>query len=153
MAHGIEDTLQILRETIDDSFTLPLGSDKCMIDKDRCMGYIDEIINNLPVELKKARSIVDNRGSVEAAAKQEAESIVKLAQQRAARLVSEQEILHTAKEQANELRKKAEAENRSLRATVNQYVEDLLKRTEETVSKALNEVRQARLEFRNTAKK
>ena len=153
MAHAIEDLLQMLRDNIEDAFTLPLGSDKCVIDKDKCIGLLDEIINMMPGEIKQAKSIVENRADMTAAAKNEAETIIRTAQERAARLVSEQEVLLTAKQKATDVENHAKTKTRELQIATNQYVEDILKRTEAAINTALNEVRQSRLEFRNTARK
>lgn len=153
MAHAVEDLLKMLRENIDDSFTLPLGSDKCVVDKDKCIGLLDEIISLIPGELKQARSIVESRNELVGAAKNEAESIIRTAQERAARMVSEQEVLLTARQKAADLENQTKAKTRELRVATNAYVEDILKRTEEAINTALNEVRQSRLEFRNTSRR
>jgi len=153
MPHDVDSLLTMLRDMIEDSFTLPLGSDKCVLDKDKAMGLLDEIANNLPEELRKATSIVGQRGEMMAKAKNEAESIVKTAEERARRLISEEEILSTARKKAQELENQTKNKTRELRIATNEYVEDLLKRTEEAINTALNEVRKSRMEFRNTAKR
>ncbi|MDR1669716.1 MAG: ATPase [Oscillospiraceae bacterium] len=153
MPHQVEDLLDMLRAQIEDSFTLPLGSDKCVLDKDKAMGLLDEITQNLPEELRKATSIVAQRNDMMSKAKSEAESIVKTAEERARRLTSEEEILATARRKAQELETVTKNKTRELRQATNEYVDDLLKRTEEAINTALNEVRRSRLEFRNTAKR
>ncbi|MDR0324565.1 MAG: ATPase [Oscillospiraceae bacterium] len=153
MPHDVESLLGMLREQIEDSFTLPLGSDKCVLDKDKAMGLIDEIANSLPEELRKASSIVSQRNEMMQKAKSEAESIVKTAEERARRLISDEEVLSTARRKAQELENQTKTKTRELRIATNEYVEDLLKRTEEAVNTALNEVRKSRMEFRNTAKR
>ncbi|MDR1692962.1 MAG: ATPase [Oscillospiraceae bacterium] len=152
MAHQVEDLLDMLRALIEDSFTLPLGSDKCVLDKDKAMGLLDEIAQNLPEELRKATSIVGQRNEMMAKAKSEAESIVKTAEDRARRLISEQEVLTTARRKAQEQETMTKNKTRELRQATNEYIDDLLKRTEEAVNTALNEVRRSRLEFRNSAR-
>jgi vacuolar-type H+-ATPase subunit H len=153
MTNDAESLLTMLRNLIEDSFTLPLGSDKCVLDKDRAIGLIDEIAKNLPEELRKAASIVSQRNEMLQKAKNEAESILKSAEERQRRLVSEQEVLITARRKAQELETQTKNKTRDLRLATNDYVEDLLKRTEEAVNTALNEVRKSRLEFRNQAKR
>ena len=153
MAHAVEDLLRMLRDNIEDAFTVPLGRDKCVVDKDKCVGLLDEIINLMPEELRQARSIVDSRNELAQASKKEAEAVIRTAQERAARMVSEQEVLLTARQKAADLENQTKAKTRELRVATNQYVEDILKRTEEAINTALNEVRQSRLEFRNTSRR
>ncbi len=153
MAHQVEDLLGMLRALIEDSFTLPLGSDKCVLDKDKALGLLDEIAQNMPEELRKATSIVTQRNDMLAKAKSEAEAIVRAAEERARRLISEEEVLSSARRKAQEHETMTKNKTRELRQATNEYVDDLLKRTEEAVNTALNEVRRSRLEFRNTAKR
>jgi vacuolar-type H+-ATPase subunit H len=153
MRHDVDTLLNMLRELIEDSFTFPLGRDKCMLDKDKAIGLIDEIEGNLPEELKKATSIVSQRNEMMQKAKSEAGSIVKSAEERARRLISEEEVLTTARRKAQELENQTKNKMRDLRIATNEYIEDLLKRTEEAVNTALNEVRKSRLEFRNSARR
>jgi hypothetical protein len=153
MNNDTESLLNMLRALIEDSFTLPLGSDKCVLDKDRAIGIIDEIAKNMPEELRKATSIVSQRKEMLQKAKSEAESMLKAAEERSRRLVSEEEVLLAARKKAQELETQTKNKTRDLRLATNDYVEDLLKRTEEAVNTALNEVRKSRQEFRNQAKR
>jgi vacuolar-type H+-ATPase subunit H len=153
MPHGVEDLLTMLRTQIEDSFTLPLGSDKCVLDKEKAIGLIDEIAYNLPEELRKATSIVSQRTEMITKAKSEAETIIRTAEERKNRLVSDEEVLTTAKKKALELENTTKNKMRELRHATNEYVEDMLKRTEEAINTALNEVRKSRQEFRNQAKR
>jgi phage terminase Nu1 subunit (DNA packaging protein) len=88
-----------------------------------------------------------------AKAKSEAETILRTAEDRKARLVSEEEVLTTAKKKAQELENQTKNKMREIRMATNEYVEDILKRTEEAINTALNEVRKSRQEFRNQAKR
>jgi len=66
-------------------------------------------------------------------------------------MVEEQEIVRMAKLRANELLETAEQRSRELRKAANDYVDDALRRTEEAVSTALDEVSQSRIRFRSAA--
>lgn len=148
MAHPVEEMLRSLKDMIDDSFTIPFGRDKGVVDKDKVLGLLDDILVTLPEELAQARNIVETRNTLLSSAQQEAESMVKRAEERAKKMVSEQEVYITAKQKANDLMAQTKDKTRELRITTNDYVDNLLKRTEEAVNTALNEVRQSRVEFR-----
>ena len=143
----------MLRETIDESFTVPLGRDKCMIDKDKCIGLIDEILISMPGEFRQARHVVEKRNEMLDSSKKEAENIIRAAQEQAKRLISEQEVLRAARQQAAETEAQTKAKMRDLRITTNKYVENLLERTEEALKTSTNEISQARRDFRNTSQK
>ena len=153
MTHAVEDLLKMLRDNIEEAFTFPLGRDKAFVDKDTCVGLIDEIIGIMPGEIRKARTIVENRNELVQASEKEAKSILRSAQERAARLVSEQEVYLAARKKAEDLESQTNDKTREVRNKTNKYVDDLLARTETAIGAALSEIRQTKLEFRDTVRK
>ena len=81
----------------------------------------------------------------------EAETIRRSAEEQAKRLVDETEITRSAKAQAGDTLNRAEQRSRELMKAANDYVDDALRRTEEAVNAALNEVQQSRVRFRSLA--
>ena len=55
MASGIEEILTTLYEMVQDAWSLPLGADKCVLERDKVLDLLDEISNQLPGELKQAK--------------------------------------------------------------------------------------------------
>lgn len=158
MSNGIEEVISTLYEMVQDAWSLPLGADKCVLERDKILDLLDEINNQLPGEFKQAKTIVDARNEVITNAKREAEAIQKQAEQKARQLIAENRIYTQAQEEANKLMSdtKAQAEEvvrttqeklRELKAVTNEYVLDALKRTEEAVAEALHEVQSAREKF------
>ena len=88
-AQHIEDIITVLYDTIQDAKALPLGADKCILERDKILDMLDEIIAQLPTELKESRSIVESRNELIGQARREAESIIRQAQEQAAKLVSQ----------------------------------------------------------------
>ena len=162
MSNGIEEVISTLYEMVQDAWSLPLGADKCVLERDKVLDLLDEINNQLPGEFKQAKTIVDARNEVITNAKREAESIQKQAEQKARQLVSEQRITQQAQAEAERLlsETKAQAEEvvrntqeklKELKAVTNDYVLDALRRTEEAVAEALKEVQTARERFEGLA--
>ena len=155
MSNGIEEVISTLYEMVQDAWSLPLGADKCVLERDKVLDLLDEINNQLPSEFKQAKTIVDARNEVITNAKREAEAIQKQAEQKARQMVSEQRIYQQAQAEAERLLSdtKAQAEEvvratqeklKDLKAVTNDYVLDALRRTEETVADALQSVQTAR---------
>lgn len=151
MAGGAEELLAMLYEMVQDAFALPFGSDRCILDRDKVLGLLDEINAVLPGDLKQAKTIVESRNDVIATARREAEAIKRQAEERARQMVSQEEILVTARQKANDITTAAETRAREVRRAANDYVDNTLKRTEEAIATALSEVRKSRAEFRNAA--
>ena len=148
MANGVEEIITTLYEMVQDAWSLPLGAEKCVVERDKVLDLLDEISNQLPGELKQAKTIVDSRGELITNAKREAESILKAAQAQARQLDSQEAIYNEAKTQANEMVRAAQDKIKELKQVTNDYVDDSLRRTEEAVAEALSEIRDSRSKFR-----
>ncbi|MBR6412981.1 MAG: hypothetical protein IKS21_00030 [Oscillospiraceae bacterium] len=156
--HGIEEVISTLYEMVQDARSVPLSSEKCVVERDRVLDLLDEISNQLPGELKQAKTIVESRGEVINNAKREAENILKQAQAQARQMISDSEIYRQAQEEANAMLQAAKQESgetvqaaqdkiRELKVVTNSYVDDALRQTEQAISEALNEVRESRAKF------
>lgn len=137
---------------VQDAWAVPLGGDKCVIERDRALDLIDELRVNMPADVKMAKDIVEKRNDLIAAGKREAEAIRKQAEEAARQQVSETEIVQQARRKAKEILGNAEIQARELRRVANEYCEDTLKRAEEAVALSLDEVKKARSRFKAASK-
>ena len=103
------------------------------------------------MELSEAKKIMANRANIISDAKRDSELMRKQAEERAKQLLSEETVLVQAKQRANELMRQAEERSRELKRSANEYCEDALRRTEEAVAEAYNEIKQSRSRFRAAA--
>ena len=60
----IEDIITALYDLVQDARGLPLGTDKCIVERDKVLDMLDEISAQLPAELKQSRTIVDSRNEL-----------------------------------------------------------------------------------------
>ncbi len=148
MASGVEELMDMLFEMIDEAKNAPLSSDKCVIERDRALDLIDEIRSQFPMELSEARKMMANRAELIASAKREADAIRKSAEERARQMVAEEPVLLQAKQRANEMMQTAEERSRELKRNAQEYCEDTLRRTEEAVAEAYDEIKKSRARFR-----
>lgn len=151
MASGVEELVDLLFEMIDEAKSVPLSSDKCMIERDRALDLLDDIRAQFPVELKEARKLLEKRNEYIENTMREAENIRKQAEEEARRIVAEDELVNQARQKSSEMIRVAEERSRELRRAANEYCEDALQRTEEAVAEALEEIQQSRSRFRAVA--
>lgn len=142
--NGIEDIITKLYNMIQDARAMPFGADKCVVERDRVLDLLDEISNQLPGELKQSKTIVDSKQELIANAKKEAEGIIRSAQQQAKVMISKESVVQEAQRQADEMIKNAQAKIKELKQVTNDYVDEALKRTEDAINGALNDVRESR---------
>ena len=147
----IEDIISALYDMVQDARALPLGADKCILERDKVLDMLDEIIAQLPAEWKQSRTIVESRNELIGQARREAESIVRQAQQQAKDLVAEEPIYQEARRQCQDMFAKTQARIAELRKASNDYMDDALRRTEEAIAMSLNQVQDTRAKFRALA--
>ena len=147
MPNGIEELISTLYEMVQDAWSLPLGADKCVLERDKVLDLLDEISNQLPGELKQAKTIVESRNEVITNAKREADSILKQAEQRARQMISQEEIYKQAEIEAENLIKATQQKVKDLKTAASEYVDDALHRTEDSIANALNEIKASRSSF------
>lgn len=143
--------IEMLYTMVTEAWGVPLGNEKCIVERDKVLNLLDEIKARLPVEMAEAKRLVASRDEFISNAKREAESIRRSADERAKELLEEQEIVRAAKKRSNEVLSAAEGRTRELYRVANAYVDDALRRTEEAINTALGEVRQSRASFRSVA--
>lgn len=145
---NIEDIISALYDMVQDARALPLGADKCILERDRVLDMLDEIIAQLPVELKQSRTIVESRNELIGQARREAENLIRQAQEQANKMISEEEIYQEAKRQCQEMVMQTKTRMTELRRASNDYMDDALRRTEEAVAMSLEDVRDTRAKFK-----
>lgn len=145
---NIEDIISALYDMVQDARALPLGADKCIVERDKVLDMLDEIIAQLPVELKQARTIVESRNELIGQARREAEALIRQAQEKADRLVEEEAIYQEAKRQCQEMVLQTQNRMAELRKASNDYMDDALRRTEEAIAMSLEDVRDTRTKFK-----
>ena len=147
--NDIIELLDILYSMITEAWGVPLGNDKCIIERDKAIEIINDVKANLPTELAEAKRLVAARDEFIGNAKREAEALRKSAEEKARLMVEEQEIVRAARAQSAEMIAAAENKSRELRRIAADYVDDLMRQTEESISSALSTVQSSRGAFRS----
>lgn len=149
MENEVMDLIEELYTMVSEAWGVPLGNDKCIVERDKVLNMLEDIKAQLPVELSEAKRLVSARDEFIGNAKREAESIRRAAEEKARSMVEEQEIVRIARARSSELMATAENRTAELRRVAGEYVEDLLRRTEESLTAALGEVRSSHNQFRS----
>jgi len=151
MDNSVVELVDILCQMVTEARGIPLGVDKCIVERDRVLDILDEIKTQLPSEIEESKKLISAKNEYIASAKREAESIRKVAEEHARQMVDDQEIIRMARAKAQEVMNGADQKSKELRKVANDYAEDALKRTEDAIADALNEVRDSRARFRSVA--
>ncbi|MFR7730416.1 MAG: ATPase [Faecalibacterium sp.] len=150
---NVNELLDTIEDTLEESTSMPLSGGKRLVDVEKVRDYLDDIRANLPGELRQAQQIVNDRAQIVDTANAQAQAIVKKAEERARILVSDAEIVKAAQQRAAEITAAAQSESRTLRQTVTDYCDNMLKTTEETMVENAAQVKNVRANLRQNAKK
>ncbi len=147
--NDIIELLDVLYGMVTEAWSVPLGNDKCIIEREKAIEIINEIKANLPTSIAKAQRLVSARDEFIGNAKREAEALRKNAEEQAHTMIEEQEIVRVARARSSEMIASAENKSKELRRIASEYVDDLMSRTEESVSQALETIRTTHRSFQS----
>ena len=150
---NVNELLDTIEDTLEESTSMPLSGGKRLVDVEKVRDYLDDIRANLPGELRQAQQIVNDRAQIVDTANAQAQAIVKKAEERARILVSDAEIVKAAQQRAAEITAAAQSESRTLRQTVTDYCDNMLKTAEEAMVENAAQVKNVRANLRQNAKK
>ena len=164
MNNNLEELITALYDMIQDAKSVPLSSEKCIIERDKALDMLDDLSAQLPAELKQARTIVASREELVSQARREAEVIIRNAKAEAEKLVEQEAIYQQTLAKCQEMAKanvaecdervrQTEAQMEQIKVASFGYVDNSLRQTEETILKALSEVRDTRAKFQNITAK
>lgn len=151
--NDIIELLDILYSMITEAWGVPLGNDKCIIERDKAVEIINDVKANLPTELAEAKRLVAARDEFIGNAKREAEALRKSAEEKARLMVEEQEIVRAARAQSAEMIAAAEAKSSELRRVASDYVNQRMAEAEESIAAALSAIRSAHGAFQRAGGK
>ena len=147
---NVSSLLDELDEMIDSAWNMPLSGGKALVDAERVREIVDKIRSSLPQEIRQAKAIVSDRSQIIADAKREAETVVRVAEERARVMVNQDEIVKQAQQKANDLLTQTQIKTREMRKAANEYVDDLMRRTDEALAANLAELRKTRQNIKAT---
>ncbi|HIV18816.1 MAG TPA: ATPase [Candidatus Merdivicinus intestinigallinarum] len=140
----IDSIILMLEEMLDGAWSIPLSGGKAAVDVDRFRELLDDLKMHIPMEVAKAKEIVNDRKIILDEAKKDAEMTVRVAEERAKKLVDHDEVVKQAQAKANEILSTSQLQARELKKATSDYVDSVLRSTEEQVAKSLSELRSKR---------
>lgn len=144
---NVEELLYQIDEIVDDAKAFLFTGGKVVVDGKQIKEIVEDILCNLPEELKQARAIVADRNNILSKAKREAESIVLKANEQANLMVARDEIVRKAQATSSEILSQAQAKSKDMRAAAGEYVDSLMKETDDTIAQSIARMKETRAQI------
>ena len=146
---NMEELLEQLDEALDAGVKLP--GKRCVVEVEKLRAIVDDIRMAMPNEIKQAKGICADRADIISNAKKEADSIKRAAEERAAQLTSQEEIVKLAQAKASEIITNAQLKSKEMRKAAQDFVDDIMRRADDGLTANLAEVRKTRAALRQQA--
>ena len=138
----LDELLEQFDEVLDSGFKIP--GKKTVVDVEKLRAVVDDIRLNIPAEIKQAKGIVADRADIITNAKREADGIIRNAEEKAKAMVAQEEIVKLAQTKAAEIISTAQAKSREMKKAAQDFVDDIMRRADESLTATLTEVRRTR---------
>ena len=148
----VDDLILQLQDVINDAKSMPFSGGKVMVSSDEIYDIIDQIQDAMPAEVRQAKNIVADRKQILAEANRESENIIRAAEERKKAMLNQNEIVREAQAKAKEIVDDAKQKSAEIRKAANVYVDSIIRRTEESISTQLDEIKKTRATILNSQK-
>lgn len=143
---NMDDLTEQLDEVLESGFKMP--GKRVVVDIEKVRAIIDDMRMTMPTEIKQAKGIVADRADIINNAKREADSIIRVAEERAKAMIAQEEITKLAQAKAGEILAAAQKKSREMRKAAQDFVDDLMARSDEQLTANLNEIKKTRAALR-----
>lgn len=138
------DRIDELIAMVEAARSVPMSRNNAMLDRGEMIGALEDLRAELPVDLRRAAALLDERDKIMDAGKREADRIIGEAEAEHARLVSVNEITVSAEHEASRIIAEARTEAQRLRREVDDYVDTALANFEQFLTRALASIERGR---------
>src|SRR5215216_623023 len=129
---------------VESARSVPMSRNNCMLDRGETITILEELRGDLPVELRRAAALLEERDKIIDAGRREAERIISEGEAEHARLVSINEIVVSSEHEAARIVGEARAEAQRLRDEVDDYVDTALANFEQFLTRSLASIERGR---------
>ena len=148
----VDDLILQLQDVIGEAKSMPFSGGKVMVSSDEIYDIIDQIQDAMPAEVRQAKNIVADRKQILTEANREAENIIRSAEERKKAMLNQNELVREAQAKAKEIIDDAKQKSAEIRKAANIYVDSIIRRTEESISAQLDEIKKTRTNILNSQK-
>ncbi len=145
---NVDSLLEGLAALVSDARGSLFGQDKCMVDKDQLLYLVDALQTQIPQELSQSKAVIESCNELRTNAKKDAaktrkqaDQILQDAEERAAKLIEESQIVQLAKLRAQEIMDHAQQQSDELVSGALGYADRIMADAEKSVTETYDTLR------------
>jgi F0F1-type ATP synthase membrane subunit b/b' len=142
-SRDFEELLFELRDMVETARMMPMSS-SVLLNRDEALSLVEDLIEQFPEELRRARWLLKERDEYLTDARREADEVLEAARVQVARMVERTEIAREARRGADHVVAEAEADGRRLRHETEDYIETRLAALEALLARTIQGIRRGR---------
>ncbi|MCD8026090.1 MAG: ATPase [Clostridiales bacterium] len=146
----VDDLIEQLQNIINEAKSMPFSGGKVLVSSDEVYDILDQIQDVMPAEVRQAKNIVADRKSILAEANRESENIIRSAEERKKAMLNQNALVREAQGKSKEILDDAKKKSTEIKKAANVYVDNIMKRTEESIASQLDEVKKTRNNILNS---
>ena len=139
MEVNVIELLEYLQDIVESAAKVPITG-KVVIDKKEVLEVVDQVINYLPDEFKKAQWVMTERERILGEAQKEYESVKKQTMDLLKKQVENHDIVKEANLRAQEIIASAQREAKAIRIGARDYADEILSQLEKEIDVKTNEI-------------
>jgi len=139
----LEGLLLRVREVIETSRAMPMSA-SVLVNREEVIELLDDAIDQLPEELRRARWLLKEREEFLAQARREADDLIEAARVQAERMVERTEVVREARRHSQAIVDAADSESRQLKHEAEDYIDQKLAAFEVVLERTMQAVQKGR---------
>lgn len=144
--------IEKLQGQIENASSVPLLSNKIMLEREEILDLLDDLRTAMPEEMKEARKILENEDRIKQTAKRKADSLVEEARQQKQHMIDSNNITKNAYEEADAIVKAAKAEATKIRVRTLEYISNLIGKAQDDLRSVISTLDENKAELKDKKK-
>lgn len=141
---SIENLISEMEDMLENSWGLPMSGGRVVLNSKQIRKILEDIRLALPQEIVQAQKIINERNRIIEGAKTEAETMIKVSEEKIKLMVSQSEMVKAAQAAADNITSDAKSKAQEIKKSASEYAADMMKRLDDNVTQSLVEIRKAR---------
>jgi len=141
-----------LQAKIENASTVPLLSNKIVLEKDELLDMLDDLRTAMPEEIKEAKKIMENEYRIRQSARRKADLLLDEAREQKQHMIDANNITKNAHEEADALIANASLEATQIHIRALEYVSTVITKTQDDLKAVIDSLEANKAELQDSKK-